>query len=93
MKILVTGTTGFIGYHLAKKNLERGDDAVGFDSINDYCDVNLKYARVYELSINEYDIKENKLSKSVTYKKYRFIKVNIEDTKTIISIMDFINKC
>ncbi len=32
MKILVTGTAGFIGYHLAKKLLERGDEVVGIDN-------------------------------------------------------------
>jgi len=41
-KILVTGTAGFIGYHLAKKLLERGDEVVGLDNINDYYDVNIK---------------------------------------------------
>ena len=51
MKILVTGTAGFIGYHLAKKLLERGDEVVGLDNINDYYDVNLKYARLNELGI------------------------------------------
>ena len=38
-KILVTGTAGFIGYHLAKKLLERGDEVVGIDNINDYYDM------------------------------------------------------
>ena len=52
MKILVTGTAGFIGFHLAKKHLERGDEVVGIDNINDYYDVNLKYARLTELGIN-----------------------------------------
>ena len=52
MKILVTGTAGFIGYHLAKKLLERGDEVVGIDNINDYYDVNLKYARLTELGID-----------------------------------------
>ncbi|MDO9267207.1 MAG: NAD-dependent epimerase [Sulfurimonas sp.] len=52
MKILVTGTAGFIGYHLAKKLLERGDEVVGLDNINDYYDVNLKYARLAELGID-----------------------------------------
>jgi UDP-glucuronate 4-epimerase len=52
LKILVTGTAGFIGYHLAKKLLERGDEVVGLDSINDYYDVNLKYARLAELGID-----------------------------------------
>jgi UDP-glucuronate 4-epimerase len=51
LKILVTGTAGFIGYHLAKKLLERGDEVVGLDNINDYYDVNLKYARLAELGI------------------------------------------
>ena len=52
MKILVTGTAGFIGFHLAKKLLERGDEVVGLDNINDYYDVNLKYARLAELGID-----------------------------------------
>ncbi len=52
MKILVTGTAGFIGYHLAKKLLERGDEVVGIDNINDYYDVNLKYGRLKELGID-----------------------------------------
>ena len=51
MKILVTGTAGFIGYHLAKKLLERGDTVVGLDNINDYYDTNLKYARLAETGI------------------------------------------
>ncbi len=46
MKILVTGTAGFIGYHLAKKLLELGHEVIGYDNINDYYDVNLKYARL-----------------------------------------------
>ena len=45
MKVLVTGTAGFIGFHVAKKLLERGDDVVGFDVVNDYYDPALKEAR------------------------------------------------
>jgi len=51
MKILVTGSAGFIGFHLTKKLLERGDEVIGIDNINDYYDVNLKYARLRELGI------------------------------------------
>ena len=40
MKILVTGTAGFIGYFVAKRLLELGHDVVGLDNINDYYDVN-----------------------------------------------------
>jgi UDP-glucuronate 4-epimerase len=59
MKILLTGTAGFIGFHLAKKLLERGDEVVGLDNINDYYDVNLKYARLKELGIEREDISSN----------------------------------
>jgi len=46
MKVLVTGTAGFIGSHVALKLLERGDEVIGFDSLNDYYDVTLKRARL-----------------------------------------------
>ncbi len=46
MKILVTGAVGFIGFHLAKKRLERSDKVVGLDNINDYYDISLKYGRL-----------------------------------------------
>ncbi len=59
MKILVTGTAGFIGYHLAKKLLERGDEVVGIDNINDYYDVNLKYGRLKELGIDRDEVESN----------------------------------
>lgn len=46
MKVLVTGTAGFIGSHVALKLLERGDEVIGLDNLNDYYDVNLKKARL-----------------------------------------------
>lgn len=46
MKILITGTAGFIGSTLALKLLERGDEVIGVDNVNDYYDVNLKLARL-----------------------------------------------
>lgn len=46
MKILITGTAGFIGSTLALKLLERGDEVIGIDNVNDYYDVNLKFARL-----------------------------------------------
>ncbi|HET6587798.1 MAG TPA: NAD-dependent epimerase [Oleiagrimonas sp.] len=46
MKILVTGTAGFIGSHVALRLLERGDEVVGIDNLNDYYDVGLKKARL-----------------------------------------------
>ncbi len=46
MKILITGTAGFIGSTLALRLLERGDEVIGVDNVNDYYDVNLKLARL-----------------------------------------------
>ena len=42
MRIFITGTSGFIGFHLAKKLLDNGHIVFGFDVMNDYYDVNLK---------------------------------------------------
>jgi UDP-glucuronate 4-epimerase len=76
MKILVTGSAGFIGFHLTKALLERGDEVVGLDNINDYYDVELKHARLYELGIEP---KENKETLSIRYPKHRFIYAHLED--------------
>ncbi len=84
MKILITGTAGFIGFHLVKKLLERGDIIVGIDNINNYYDVNLKYARLKESGINTNLITDDKkLIKSTIYKNYQFAKIDITDLKRL----------
>src|SRR5438128_1943411 len=49
MSILLTGAAGFIGFHVTKALLERGEQVVGIDNLNDYYDVGLKEARLAEL--------------------------------------------
>jgi UDP-glucuronate 4-epimerase len=88
MKILVTGTAGFIGFHLAKKLLERGDEIIGLDNINDYYNVNLKYARLAELGIDRNEVKSEKLSTinyqlSTKFPLHKFVKADLENKETI----------
>ena len=49
MNYLVTGAAGFIGFHLSRRLLERGDSVIGIDNLNAYYDVNLKKARLCKL--------------------------------------------
>ena len=85
MKILVTGAAGFIGYHLCETLVKLGHNVIGLDNINDYYDVNLKYARLNELGI-ETDKAEffNSLSNSTKHgAQIQFIRMNLEDRKNL----------
>ncbi|MFA7447394.1 MAG: NAD-dependent epimerase [Weeksellaceae bacterium] len=79
MKILITGTAGFIGFHLTEKLLKRGTQIVGLDSINDYYDVNVKYGRLERTGIEKSKIEYNRLIQSSVYSNYQFIQLNLED--------------
>ena len=68
MKIFLTGSSGFIGFHLSKYLLEKGHTICGFDSMNSYYDINLKKSRLKILN---------------KYKKFFFIKGRIENKKKI----------
>ncbi len=68
---LITGSSGFIGFNLSKRLLEQGCSVIGIDNINDYYDVNLKYARLELLN---------------PYKNFTFIKADISDKDTVMRI-------
>src|SRR5262245_60397109 len=63
-RILVTGAAGFIGSHTSLRLLDRGDEVVGLDNLNDYYDVSLKEARLARLT---------------THKNFRFAKLDLSD--------------
>ncbi len=85
-KILVTGTAGFIGYHLTNMLLDNGDEVVGLDAVNDYYDVNLKYDRLANAGIERKHVKPGKLTTSVKFPGYRFIQLNLEEKDEITKL-------
>ena len=68
MKVLITGAAGFIGAAVAKKLVQRGDDVIGIDNLNDYYDVQLKKDRVAEIG---------------EHPNFRFARMDIADTGTM----------
>jgi UDP-glucuronate 4-epimerase len=83
MKILVTGTAGFIGFHLASKLLEKGEEVFGLDSISNYYDIDLKYARLKQNGINKNSIVYNQIIKSTVHPNYSFIQLELQDKQNL----------
>jgi len=69
--ILVTGAAGFIGYHVARRLLERGETVVGLDNLNAYYDVRLKQARLAQLK---------------PFKRFRFRKLDLVNRKAMAAL-------
>jgi UDP-glucuronate 4-epimerase len=83
MKVLVTGSAGFIGFHLTNRLLTEGHEVIGIDNINDYYDVSLKYGRLSETGILKNKIAYNRVSRSRKFSSYGFIKLNLEDRENL----------
>jgi len=73
MSILLTGAAGFIGFHVAKALLDRGERVVGIDNVNDYYDVRLKEARLDQLRI---------------YPGFDFVKLDVADRDGILALVE-----
>ncbi len=86
MKVLVTGSAGFIGFHLCQKLISDGHEVFGVDNLNSYYDVNLKNARLTEAG---FDIKQLETSQKISSKKnenYYFQKLNLIDKDNLEKI-------
>jgi UDP-glucuronate 4-epimerase len=86
-KVLVTGTAGFIGFHLTKRLIDEGIQVVGLDVINDYYDINLKYSRLNFLGINKNEIQQNKIVESKIHPNLNFIQSDLADHEFIVEFM------
>lgn len=82
-KVLITGTAGFIGFHLTRKMLDSGFEVVGIDNVNDYYDVNLKWSRLKQLGINRNDVVKGGLISSTNF---HFSLIDIADTSAILKL-------
>ncbi|WP_437920246.1 NAD-dependent epimerase [Sphingobacterium sp. LRF_L2] len=88
-KILVTGAAGFIGFYLSKVLLEKGIEVVGIDNINDYYDVNLKYARLNQLGVSQADAEQwNVAASSSSYSTFSFYRLNLEDREALPKLFE-----
>ena len=74
VKVLVTGTAGFIGFHLSQRLLSRGDEVIGLDNLNNYYDVSLKEARLAKLQAHPQQ------------QRFTFYKVDLADQDSIESL-------
>src|SRR5512134_2405059 len=88
MKVLVTGTAGFIGSFVAVKLAERGDEVVGIDNINEYYDVELKYRRLERDGLDRRKAEAGEWVRSSEHPAYRFKRITLEDRRGIQEIFE-----
>jgi UDP-glucuronate 4-epimerase len=88
VKVLVTGTAGFIGSFVAMRLAERGDEVVGIDNINEYYDVRLKYGRLERDGLDREKAEAGEWVKSSKYPAYRFKRTNLEDPPAIQGLFE-----
>ncbi|MEI8095236.1 MAG: NAD-dependent epimerase [Spirochaetales bacterium] len=77
MKILVTGSAGFIGFHLSKRLIAEGHSVLGLDCLNEYYDVGLKYSRLSVLGIDRTEISDGTVVASSAEARFQFVQADL----------------
>jgi UDP-glucuronate 4-epimerase len=83
MKVLVTGTAGFIGSYTAVRLAESGNEVFGIDNVNDYYDVNLKYGRLQRDGIGREPAEKGQEVRSTRFPNYRFKRMDLKDGREL----------
>ena len=86
MKVLLTGIAGFIGFHVVKKLADQNAEIVAIDNLNNYYDVNIKYARLNTLGFQKDDIDYNHQIESKNNKKLLFYKLDLTNREHLTNI-------
>ena len=88
MKVLVTGTAGFIGHFTALSFAKQGYEVIGLDNINDYYDPELKYGRLEQQGFEKEEIEETELITSKLHPNLQFMKCALEDESALSKLFD-----
>lgn len=88
MKYLVTGSAGFIGFHVVQHLLANGHEVLGLDNINSYYSQELKFARLAESGIAAEQVAPGVLVSSITEPNYRFIQLDLVDKPALLQLFE-----
>lgn len=86
MKLLVTGVAGFIGHHIVERAAADGIEVAGIDNINDYYDLELKFARLADSGIPKEEVLPGRWVQSRKYPNYRFLKLDLTDREALYDL-------
>jgi len=88
MKVLITGSAGFIGYHLTRRLMQDGEQVVGLDNINDYYDTKLKHQRLIQLGLPYPKFEQFNIPVSSLQENFRFVRMDLEDKEGLFRLFE-----
>lgn len=94
MKVLITGTAGFIGFHLAQRLILEGHEIIGVDNVNDYYDIRVKLGRLELHGIDSASMRKDPfpgsgiVHQSIKYPNYKFVRLDISNYEKISRLFE-----